>query len=385
MGHETYIIDVGVRKSVKIKPDISREAVTDAAGIFWSDIRKVQKHEIIDGLVAGIAVLLPQLYEAGAFDGVISIGGAQNTSIAVSGMKKLPIGVPKVMVSTVACGQRRFEDLVGTKDIVVIPAIADIAGINKITRIVLGNAAAAVCGMSAYEGKTLDNQENTTIGLTLMGVINDGAVQAIKILEENHVEVVSFHSTGVGGMIMEELITAEAIHGVMDLSLHEITAEMFNMGYSLGATDRLASAGRAGIPQVICPGAVDFIDFAPKDIPQYLKDRKRVVHNSGITHIKLSKEEIIQVGLIISKRLNASVGPVTVIIPLKGFRQDTRPGEALYDKGVDDALIQTLHRHLKKGIKIVEVDANINDLAFSEAAAAEMIGMRALWDKVNCM
>lgn len=373
LGCKTLIIDVGARSNSSIIPDIKPEDVARESGRDWKCIYDVPKHEMILGLLEGIALLMPRLYAQGKFSAVLSIGGAQNTTIAVSGMKALPIGLPKLMVSTIASGQRTFESFVGTKDITLMPSVVDISGINKLTTAILSNAVAAIVGMVKYAGIPLKSDKELIIGATLMGVTNDGVVQAVQLLEEAGCQVVSFHSTGVGGRAMDEFIAQGTIRAVLDLSLHEITSEMFGRGFSVGANNRLVAACNAGIPQVIAPGGVDFIDFNTNELPADIDKRKYMLHNSNITHIKLSQHEIVRVGEIIVERLNKSHGPVTVLIPLRGFRQNTSSGQALYEPEVDAAFIEVLHRGLKSEIKIVDVDANINDEIFSKRAAAEML------------
>jgi uncharacterized protein (UPF0261 family) len=373
LGYKTFIIDVGAHNSNSIVPDIRPKDVAQAANREWKCMYSVPKHEMILGLSEGIAILMPKLYAQGKFDAVLSIGGAQNTTIGVSAMKTLPVGLPKLLVSTVASGQRTFESFVGTKDITLMPSVVDISGINKLTSTILSNAAAAIVGMVEYAGIPLRAEQELIIGATLMGVTNDGVVQAVRLLEKAKLQVISFHSTGVGGRAMEEFIADGTIQAVMDLSLHEITSEMFGKGFSVGADNRLTAACNAGIPQVIAPGGVDFIDFDANELPEDIGIRKYMYHNSNLVHIKLLKHEIVRVGEIIAARLNKSRGPVTVLIPLRGFRKTTAPGEALYDPEVDAALIEVLHQRLRQDIKIVDVDANINDQTFSQKAAAEML------------
>lgn len=374
-GCKTFIIDVGAKGSESIVPHIRAEDVARAAGREWDSIYDIPKHEMIVGLLEGIAVLMPELYAQGNFDAVLSLGGAQNTTIGVSAMKSLPVGLPKLMVSTIACGQRTFESFVDTKDITLMPSIADISGINNLTRTILSNAAAAIAGMAKHAGVPLKSGQELIVGATLMGVTNTGVAEAVKLMEKAGFQVISFHSTGVGGRAMEEFINEGTIGAVMDLSLHEITSEMFGKGFSTGANNRLVAACNAGIPQVVAPGGVDFIDFYAKELPQDLNKRKHIYHNSNIVHVKLLEQEIVRVGEIITERLNKSRGPVTVIIPLRGLRQNTSPGEALYTPEVDNALIEVLHRGLRRDIKIVDVDANINDKIFSKTAAAELLRM----------
>jgi uncharacterized protein (UPF0261 family) len=371
LGCRALIIDVSALGGSAILPDVSREDVIRAGGTDWKSFQAKEKHEKIAALSEGVSILAPELYSRGLFDAILSIGGVQNTTIGVAAMKALPIGVPKLMVSTVASGRRILEPLVGSKDIILLPSVADIAGINVLTRTILQNAVAAIVGMANHGGKPLCAGDELIIGATLMGVTN-GVVQAARLLEKNGYQVISFHSTGAGGRAMEELVAAGTIKAVMDLTLHEIVAEMFAGGFSAGASNRLEAACKAGIPQVIAPGGCDFIDYGVDELPADMDRRKYVFHNADIAHIKLHKDEIVRAGSIIVERLNRNNGSVTVLIPLGGFCQAASQGGPLWDTEVDNALIEILRTRLKPGIKIIEIDTNINDIKFSEAAAEAM-------------
>jgi uncharacterized protein (UPF0261 family) len=376
LGCRALLIDVGVLGKSALIADVPRDDVIKASGREWKSLQAGQKHEKIAAMSEGASRLAPELYGQGLFDAILSIGGVQNTLIGVAAMKALPIGVPKLMVSTVASGQRTFEPLVGSKDIMLMPAVADIAGINVLTRTILQNAVAAIVGMATHDGKPLCAGDTLIIGLTQMGVTN-GVAQAGRLLAAEGYEVISFHATGAGGRAMEELIADGTIKAVMDLTLHEIVAEMFAGGFSAGASNRLTAACKAGIPQVIAPGGADFIDFGIHELPADIDRRKYILHNAEIAHIKLHKEEIVRVGSVIVERLNRNRGPVTVLIPIGGFRQAASRGEPLWDAEVDNALIEILRTRLKPGIQVVEINANINDIKFSQAAAAAMLGLLA--------
>jgi uncharacterized protein (UPF0261 family) len=371
LGCQTLIIDVSLLGKSAAAPDVSREGVLQAAGRDWASLKDRPKHEKLAAMCEGVSLLAPELYRCGRFDAILSVGGVQNTLIGVAAMKALPLGVPKLMVSTVASGQRTFEPLVGSKDVLLLPSVADIAGINSLTTTILKNAVAAIVGMALHGGTALCAGNRPIIGATQMGVTH-GVTQAVKLLEKEGYEVISFHATGTGGRAMEELIAQGTIRAVMDLTLHEIVAEMFQGGFSVGANHRLVAAGKAAIPQVVAPGGVDFIDFGTHELPADIAQRKYILHNAEIAHIKLHKEEIVRVGSIIADRLNGGQGPVTVLLPLRGFRQATAQGEPLWDPEVDGALLEVLRTRLKPAIKVVEIDANINDRKFSEAAAAAM-------------
>jgi len=379
-GQRALIIDISASGNYEPKsfvPDISREEVCKEGGTDPAMLTSMKKNEAIQAMMSGIETIMPRLYSESRFDAVISAGGLQNTITAVGAMKTLPIGVPKVMVSTVACGERKFEPFVGIKDIIMIPSIADISGINTVTKTILSNGASAIIGM-AREAKPLIRDGKLRVGVTMMGVTNNSAAQAVRILERNGVEVVSFHSTGVGGRCFEYLIQEGIIGAAIDLSLHEVvSADVFGCGFSNGAPGRLIAGARAGIPMVVAPGALDFIDLYVEDfkngaIGDYTK-RKYTLHNNLVAHIKLFADESKKAAELVAERLNSAKGPVTVIFPLRGLRTESQLGQKLYDPEVDNIILDTLRKNLDRKIRRVEVDANINDMLFSKTIAQEML------------
>lgn len=375
-GFRVLIIDISTRGEYSLIPDVTRMEVLSSAGVKWDAFCLLPKHEMISIMTAGITVKLQQLYENSFFDAVLSIGGLQNTTMAVSAMKKLPVGVPKVMVSTVASGLRTFDTIVGTKDILCMPSITDLAGINPITATILENSAAAVMGMAQYAGKSLSVENELLVSATLMGATNDGCVQAIRFVRDAGYRVVSFHSTGTGGRAMEEFIRDGTIKAVMDLSMHEIVSEHLG-GFSAGADNRLIAAKEKGIPVVAVPGGIDFVDYYAKDFFSDVvlgahEKRKYMLHNSEIAHIKLLPDEAVIIAKTIADRLNRCRGPVTMLFPLKGLRHNTLPGEPLYDPDVDSAIVSVFREKLNAGIRYLEYDLHFNDIDFSRHVADEM-------------
>lgn len=362
--HQLFIIDVGAGQSSSITPDIDALSIAKEAGYNWVSPFDVPKHEMIDVLKSGIEILIPKLFQKGLFSGLLSIGGLQNTTVAVSAMKVLPIGFPKVIVSTVASGKRSFESIVGMTDCAVMPSITDFSGSNVITDIVLSNAVAAITGMVEKAGAPLQKKPGMLIGMTTMGVVDKGSSNLIRRLKGIGYQVVSFHSTGVGGKILDGMIDQGIIKATVEFSLHEIVGELLG-GYSGGAVKRLLASCRKGIPQVIIPGACDFIDFGAAGLSNELRGRKHIYHNSDLIHLKLSKKEIVDVGKLIVDRLKEATGPVTVVLPLKGMRAGSTKGGALYDPEVDHALFDILKTGLESTAKVIEVNAGINDEEFS--------------------
>lgn len=372
LGCKAFLIDTSVRLSPTIVPDVSCEEVIAASGISRETILTSDKGKRIELMASAITSKVKALYEEGKFDAVFSMGGVQNTVMATSAMKALPVGVPKMMLTTVASGRRIFDPFIGTKDVTIMHSVADVSGTNFITKSVIGNAIAGIVGMATMGSGRIQKQQGTVIGASMMGITGDGVVQATRLLEKHGYEVVTFHATGVGGRALEELIDQGMINSVLDMTLHEVTSEILG-GYSTGAMGRLEAAARAGIPQVIVPGAVDMIDFATDEngnpALQVASREMKYYHNSGIIHAKVTQAEIMMVAELIAGRVNKSKGPVTVLIPLRGFCEAGAPGGKLCDPVVDKAFIATLRQSLNPNIKLVEADNNINDPEFAALAA----------------
>lgn len=372
----TILIDTSTKECLDCEQlDIQAPEISMAADFNWDNHTSLSKDRLLDIMCRGLSVLLPRLYAEGRIQGAISIGGLQNTLIGCSGLRALPIGIPKVMVSTVATGNRKFDLITGTKDVTVMPSISDFAGLNTVSRLILSNAAAAIAGMALYAGRPLSFTQSAVIGTTLMGATNDGVVQAATILQDQGFEVLSFHSTGIGGKTMEEMIREGFITAALDLTLHEIVYEYFGSGFGYGANGRLLSGARAGIPMVICPAGIDFICLERgTEFPQ-LEQRKKILHNSTLLHVKLLPDEVLDVCRIIISRINSSSGKVKVLFPLQGLRSYTQKGEPLYDPAVDHLILQTFQNELRKDIPLITIDCNFMDLAFSKLAAAEMLSI----------
>ena len=367
------VIDTSTSPDYKSTSDITREAVAEAGGRLWSEMKGSLKHDLLELMCRGAEALVNRLFAEKNIDGILSCGGLQNTTIGAAAMKDLPIGFPKFILSTVATGQRTFDQIVGAKDITVMPSISDFAGINVVSKTVINNAVAALTGMVNNEGGLIKTSDKPVIGTTLMGATNDGVVNAVKILENAGKDVVSFHSTGAGGMAMDELITAGIINIAMDLTLHEVVYEYFGGGFGYSENKRLLAGIEKKIPMLICPAGIDFICQWKNEMFADIDKRKYNWHNSTLAHVKLNKKEAVDISNIIIERLNMSEkGKVRVIIPTDGFRSFSRKGEALYDREVDDAIINTFKEKLRKDIPVKCIDANFMEMEFSIFAAEEM-------------
>lgn len=374
IGHNTLVIDVGVNKEPIFEGDIGPEEVTKATGMLWSEVRRMEKKDRIMTMGKGLAALVPVLYAEGRLDAVLSLGGAQNTFMGTRAMRALPVGVPKLMLTPMASGQRTFDPLVGTKDLVLMHSVADIAGLNSITRVIMDNAVAAICGMVEHGGSKVVKPPHLIVGATMLGVTDEGVARAVDLLEKKGHEVVTFHANGVGGRALEEFIREGLIGSVLDLTLHEIVCELFG-GYSSGATGRLTAAGERGLPQVVTPGAADVVPWAESalaGLPDW-ESRPHIYQHPTILHLKLYPKEAAKVGEVVANRLNASRGPVMILFPRRGLHQQSYNGGPLWQPETDEALFQALRVGINREIRMREVDAHINDPAFSQAAAAAMI------------
>ena len=318
-------------------------------------------------------VTVSDLYAKGKFDGILAVGGLQNTTVATAAMRDLPIGLPKVMATTVACGKKEFGPVVGMSDIVVIPSIADFTGKNIITWTVIKNACACCAGMVRCAGRPLQKSSRKTIGVTLMGVTNTGACAAIDELERCGLEAIGFHSTGVGGAVMEKLALDGLIDGILDFTPHEITAEFFGGGFSFGAANRVSEPAKAGIPLVLCTGGLDFIDFAKGQFPPRMDERPYNMHNAKYAHIKILPDEAEKVGKIVAQRLNLAKEGAVLLIPTEGMRKNTRPGQSLYLKATDDALIRSITENVGRSVRVHYLEGNLDDADWGVRAAHEMI------------
>jgi uncharacterized protein (UPF0261 family) len=365
-GHRAVVIDVGILGSPLLNADISREEVARSAGTSLQDAVAQGKEGVaIELMTKGAVRIVQSLYHSGQIDGILALGGTMGTSLASAVMRTLPIGIPKVMVSTMASSDTR--PYVDNKDIVMIPSVADIVGLNRVTKRVLAIAAGAIVGMVTTDPGSI-RSDKALIGLTLHGDLMPCMVACKSILEKRGYEVVVFAAVGSGGKTLEELIEQDVIHGAFDLVTHEVACHLFG-GLCDAGPLRLQAAGRKGIPQLVVPGKVDIVSFSPRlGIPERFKGRGTWMHNPDLGVIRLNKEEMSLVADTMVKKLNHSVGPTAVIIPKRGLSAYGKGWEEFYDAEADFALFDILKERLKPEIKVVEVDAHINDRLFAERA-----------------
>jgi uncharacterized protein (UPF0261 family) len=369
-GHRTLVIDVGTDRPPGIAPDISREEVAkfsaiDLAGL----VSRRDRGECVAAMARGAAAVLTKLQSEGRIDGVISLGGGGGTSIATAGMRALPLGFPKVMVTTLASGNT--SQYVGVKDIVFVPAIVDVSGLNRISRVILARAAGAICGM--VETQPPPAQDKPVIVASMFGNTTKCVEHAKGILEQAGYEVLVFHCTGTGGRTMESLIESGLVAGVLDVTTTEWADEL--VGGILGAgPTRLDAAAKAGIPAIVAPGCLDMVNFGePQTVPEKFKGRTFYQHNPQVTLMRTTPDECAQLGRILGEKVNNYRGLVTVMIPRKAISVISAAGQKFHDSSADEALFSALKGALRPTVPVVEMDCEINDVPFAEACARKLL------------
>ena len=373
LGLNTSTIHTGVFEAT-FKPDVSNNEVAQAAGYNIEDIAKKKDRALATEVLSkGMENLLPKLFEEGKFDGIISLGGSGGTSLVTPAMRALPIGVPKLMVSTVASGNT--SQYVGTSDIIMMPSIVDVAGLNSISTKIFTNAVFAIAGMVKFENKKVLDKK-PLIAATMFGVTTPCVTAAKEILEDRGYEVLIFHATGVGGKTMEYLIENGFIEGVLDLTTTEWADEIIG-GVLNAGPNRLEAAAKHNIPQVVSVGALDMCNFGPYNtVPNKFANRNLYKHNPTVTLMRTTVEENELIGKKISEKLNMSEGNTVLILPLKGVSAIDVKGQPFYGEEEDKKLFDTLKTYTNSDvIEIVEMDCNINDIEFARKAAQELINL----------
>ena len=381
-GHLACIIDVGTLGNPNLKPDITRDEVAAAGGIDLAALQRRQdRGESVAAMSQAAPVVLSRLVNEKKIDGVISLGGGGGTAIATAAMRALPIGFPKLMVSTLASGNT--AQYVGVKDIVMFPSIVDVAGLNRISRQILTRAAGAICGMveagqasrlsRAGETPAPPSADKPVIVASMFGNTTQCVQHAQKILEQAGYEVLVFHATGTGGRTMESLIESGMVAGVLDITTTEWADELVGGILSAGPR-RLEAAARLGVPAIVTPGCLDMVNFGPPEtVPARFRGRNFYQHNPQVTLMRTTPEECTQLGKIIAEKLNASKGRVTFFIPLKAISVISASGQKFHDPVADKALFDSLKTNLRKDIEVIEMDCAINDPAFAEACATALL------------
>lgn len=369
-GHKVVTIDTGTLESPKIQADISRHEVAAAAGKNLDELTaRRDRGEAVKAMSEGAPKLLLRLVQEKKIDGVISLGGGGGTAIATAAMRALPLGFPKLMVSTLASGNT--SQYLGVKDIVMMPSIVDVAGLNRISREIFTRAAGAICGM--VEMKPEPGSDKPVIVASMFGNTTSCVQAAKAILEKEGYEVLVFAAVGTGGRTLESLVEAGMVTGVLDITTTEWADEFVGGVLGAGPT-RLEAAARNGVPAIVTPGCLDMVNFCePHTIPEKFKGRNFYQHNPQVTLMRTTSEECAQIGKIVAEKVNLSKAPVTVLIPLKGISVISAPGQKFHDPAADEALFSAIKTNLRKDIPVIEIDCNINDPQFAEACATALL------------
>jgi uncharacterized protein (UPF0261 family) len=369
-GLSALTLDAGVLQPSSETVDISNERVAAAGGRPLHElVSRRDRGQAVAVMAQGAAKITRELFDRGEISGVISLGGGSGTVIGTGAMRALPVGIPKVMVSSMASGNIR--PYVGTSDITMIYSVVDISGLNRISRKILSNAALAVCGMVEV-GKEPVSAELPLIAASMFGVTTPCVTEAKRILEEKGYEVLVFHANGPGGMAMEQLIGEGQIQAVLDITTTELPDELCGGKCSAGP-HRLEKGGEMGIPQVMVPGAMDMVNYFPDAIPPQYRKRLFYVHNPATTLMRTNEEENRQLAEIMARKLSRAKGPVVVYIPLRGFSAVDAKGQPFFDPEADRAFVETLKKNLPRRIPVIEKDLHINDPSFARETAQALL------------
>ena len=377
-GAEVIVVDAGTGEPAGLTPDVDGEVVAAAAGTSRAALRAARdRGRAVTEMGRGAALLIADLAARGRVGGVLSAGGSGGSSIAAQVFAALPVGLPKLLVSTMAAGD--VSPYVGAKDVCVMYSVTDVSGVNRISRVILGNAAAAMAGMvAAREIAEPEADQRPLVAASMFGVTTPAVETARARLTELGYEVLVFHATGAGGRALEALAEARLISGVLDLTTTELADDLVGGVLSAGP-DRLTAAGAAALPQVIAPGALDMVNFGPPDtVPAQFRGRLFYEHNPTVTLMRTTAAEMAELGARVGRKAAAATGPTEVFWPDRGVSALDADGQPFYDPTADEACRAALDRELTTaGLTLRRLDANVNDPAFATAMADRLHQMIA--------
>ncbi len=374
LGVETVVVDAGCQGQPAIRADVSRESVFEAAGTTLSEMRSMGDRGLaVTRAAGGVSAIVARDHAAGRVAGVLAVGGSAGTTIGTAAMRSLPVGVPKLMVSTLASGQVR--PYVRDKDVLMLNPIVDISGLNRVSRAVLSEAAAAMAGLVKFRAEPRSPEEDRPIvAATMFGVTTPCVERARKVLEEAGLEVLVFHATGTGGQAMESLVKDGLVAGVLDVTTTEIADEVAG-GFLSAGPERLTAAAERGVPQVVSVGATDMVNFhGIETVPERYAKRRLHRHNENVTLMRTTPEENARIGEDIAKKVARSKGPAAILLPLRGVSAIDREGEPFDDPAARESLFGAIRAH-RGSVELVEIDAHVNDPAFAEAAARKLLAL----------
>ncbi|HET6445206.1 MAG TPA: Tm-1-like ATP-binding domain-containing protein [candidate division Zixibacteria bacterium] len=379
LGLQTIVIDCGILgEPIDIVPDIDHGETATYAGTTLHELQNAgSRGKAVAGMREALKKLTPQLYADGRLQGVVSMGGAEGAVMGAAAMMTLPIGVPKILVSPIASGYHFFEPLVGTSDMMVVHSVVDILGLNPIACTIFDNVAASLKGMLDH-GHLLPKPgpDDRFVAMTMLGNTTKAVMAAKERLKEHGYEAVIFHSNGVGGPAMEELAEMGQFVGVIDFTTNEIYDPMVG-GIHDGGPERLKRIGLLGIPQVVVPGCIDFSVWNAGTVPEALKNRPVYDHNPEFTLVRASHEEMVELGLIFSRRLNLSKGRTIVAIPTMGLSIPNVPGGPFWNPEADRDFLITVQKEIKENIPVYTFERHVNDPEFGRETAELFIEMMA--------
>ena len=378
-GVDVILVDAGVLGEPTGTADITRAEVAQAAGAEIGQLAASgDRGAAVEMMSRGAAVIVGRLQEEGRLDAVVGMGGSGGTSLVTHAMQQLPVGVPKLVLSTVAAGNTR--PYVGAVDIAMMHSVVDVAGVNQISARIIGNAAAAVAGMAKAEAPKL-GEARPLIGASMFGVTTPCVTAARERLEELGYEVLVFHQTGTGGQSMEELVRAGFVTGLLDATTTELCDELVG-GVLPAHPKRLEVAGSLGVPQVVSLGALDMVNFGPMEtVPQIFRTRNLHVHNPTVTLMRTTPEECAELGERIARKLSSATGPTALFVPLRGVSMIAMEGQPFHDPDADSALFSAVRENLGPNVELHELDTDINDPSFAIAMADRLHGMLSRGDK----
>jgi uncharacterized protein (UPF0261 family) len=370
-GVDVLVVDAGILSHpprALVEPDVTREEVARAAGADVDQLAAAgDRGAAVETMALGAAEVVKRLYADGRLDGVAGLGGSGGSSLVTYAMRELPVGVPKLMVSTVASGDTR--PYVGAVDVTMMYSVVDIAGINQISERILTNAAGAIAGMAKSSPPAVSAATKPLVGATMFGVTTPCVTVARERLEELGYEVLVFHATGTGGQSMEALIKGGFITASLDITTTELADDLVGGVLSAGA-ERLEAAGVLGIPQVVSLGALDMVNFGPMEtVPEKFRGRNLYVHNPTVTLMRTTPEECAELGRRIARKLNAATGPTALFVPLSGVSLIATEGEVFHDPAADESLFSALRENLDERVETHWLDLDVNDPEFALAMA----------------
>lgn len=384
-GVGTVVVDIGILGKPSFEPDVSAADVATAVGVPLESLRFAREGSDTRAaafavMEQGAAVTLLRLRGENRCDGALGAGGAGGSTIISAAMRALPIGIPKLLVSTMA--GKHADAFVGTRDICLMNAVTDIAGLNRVSRQVLGNAARAVAGMVAAQDRT-EVSAKPLVALTMLGVTTPGVLRIQERLHEAGFETIVFHTVGTGGRAMEEMIDQGLIDGVIDYTVNELTSEFLGGAFGAGP-GRLEAAGRKSLPQVVVPGAIEVLNFGPRATvpPQFdTPERRLIVHTPQVSAVRTSRDEAVALARLLAVKVNGASGPVAVLLPLRGLDRYQQPPDGPFiEPEADEAFFAVLRDALRREIDCRSLPLNINDAAFADAAFEAFL---ALWNRGN--